>query len=89
MFKYTFNAGSQTSDSKNSASLALGGYYRFGDAVIPTLEVQWSSFSIGFSYDVNLSHLTAASSGQGGFEVGLKYVSLGSPNGKKSRASYF
>ncbi|MDD2982461.1 MAG: PorP/SprF family type IX secretion system membrane protein [Crocinitomicaceae bacterium] len=89
LFKYAFNEDSQITDFKSSASLSFGGYYRVGDAVIPTIELQLASFDIAFSYDVNLSQLSGASKGQGGFEIGLKYISQSTLGGRKSRARYY
>ncbi len=52
--------------------LNLGTFYRVGDAFIPSISVEMSGFSVGFSYDVNVSKFTTASSGAGGFEISLK-----------------
>jgi type IX secretion system PorP/SprF family membrane protein len=89
LFKYAFNEDSQITDFKSSTSISFGGYYRVGDAIIPTVELQLAAFALAFSYDVNLSQLSGASSGQGGFEIGLKYISQSSVGGRKSRARYF
>jgi type IX secretion system PorP/SprF family membrane protein len=51
-----------------------GAFMRWGDAVIPTLQLDYRPFSISLSYDVNISKLSTFSKGQGGYELGLKYV---------------
>jgi len=46
-----------------------GLFYRYQDAIIPTVKLKYKSMSFGFSYDVNVSSLTEASNTQGGFEI--------------------
>jgi len=43
--------------------------YRYQDAIVPTVKLKFKSASIGLSYDVNISSLTAASNSRGGFEL--------------------
>ncbi len=50
-----------------------GLYYRGLDAVVLSYHLQFSDYQIGFSYDINLSGLTPASYGRGGFEFSLIY----------------
>ena len=64
-------------------ALYLGSYYRVGDALIPTLILEIASYSVGFSYDLNISALKAATKGKGGFEISLRYISPHSPNAGK------
>ncbi len=64
---------SKTADVK-SAILGLGAWFRVGDAVILVPTVEWKNIRIGLSYDINISDLTAASNGRGGFEVSLTYL---------------
>lgn len=51
-----------------------GAFYRVGDAIIPTLKLDYRPFSIGFSYDVNTSKLSSTSYGRGGYELSLTYI---------------
>lgn len=65
-------------------SIMGGLFYRFGDAVIPTVKVRFKDFSVGVSYDANLSKLTAASKLRGGYEITL--IKTGTfPGPEKSR----
>jgi len=57
----------------NGQSLELGFYYRTSDAFITNLIYNAGSLSVGVSYDVNLSGLTAASGGIGAFEMFLAF----------------
>jgi len=52
------------------------------DAAILSARFDFNDISLGFSYDVNVSPLRAASNGQGAFEFSLQYKILG--NTKKS-----
>jgi type IX secretion system PorP/SprF family membrane protein len=63
------------SDESN-AMLRVGSFYRWGDALVPMVQLDYRSFSFGVSYDVNLSKLTAASYGRGGYELSVTYASF-------------
>ena len=61
----------------NPMNLYLGVWGRFSnltDAVIPYVGLDVGSFTVGLSYDVNVSSLKPASQGQGGFEISLIYI---------------
>lgn len=47
------------------------------DAAILSTRFDYNGFSLGFSYDINVSPLSAASNGNGGFEFALVYVISG------------
>jgi type IX secretion system PorP/SprF family membrane protein len=51
-----------------------GGFLRWNDALIPTFKIDYTPFSLTFSYDVNISRLKASSYGRGGFEVSVSYI---------------
>jgi hypothetical protein len=51
-----------------------GGFLRWNDAFIPVLKLDYTPFSLSFSYDVNISKLKTSSYGRGGFELGISYV---------------
>jgi len=52
----------------------FGGYLRWKDAFIPVVKIDYDPFSLGFSYDANISQLKAASQSRGGFELSLTYA---------------
>jgi len=54
-------------------ALSAGSYYRYGDAVIPTIQLEMGSYAMGLSYDINTSAFSIATSGRGGFEISLRY----------------
>ncbi len=51
--------------------LYLGSWYRYGDALCPYIGFEWSKMQLGISYDANLSKFTAATQGQGAYEISL------------------
>ncbi|MCH8318945.1 MAG: PorP/SprF family type IX secretion system membrane protein [Bacteroidetes bacterium] len=51
--------------------LYLGAWYRFGDAIMMVLKFDYENFSVGMSYDINVSGLYVASKLKGGPEISL------------------
>lgn len=52
-------------------TLYMGAFVRLKDAIIPTVKLEYQSYAITLSYDVNTSKLRPASEGMGGFEISL------------------
>jgi type IX secretion system PorP/SprF family membrane protein len=50
-----------------------GAFIRWKDALVPVVKMEYKPMTIAVSYDVNVSQLKAASSGQGGFELSISY----------------
>lgn len=61
---------------EESLSLSAGAFYRWNDAVVPVLKLDYYKLAIGLTYDVNISKLKAASNLRGGFELTLSYKSF-------------
>lgn len=57
----------------SNAELGAGLFMRVNDALIPHLQLAYNHFDIGLSYDINISKLTVASKGRGGYELSLSY----------------
>ena len=74
LFRYLLRDESLYTGLLKEMAISMGGYYRFGDAFVPSIEFEVSNFAIGFSYDFNLSGLTAASGGNGGPEVFIRII---------------
>ncbi len=53
-------------------ALILGGWYRLEDAVIASIGLSNDYFTLGFSYDMNSSHLRYPSYSKGAYEISLK-----------------
>ena len=47
------------------------------DALILSTRLDYNQFSVGFSYDLNISSLRPASNGNGAFEIALNYLICG------------
>lgn len=58
----------------NPTNLYLGSWFRFGDAIIPYVGLEFGEFHLGATYDVNLSGLKPASRMRGGAELSLIYI---------------
>lgn len=58
----------------------IGSMIRWNDALIPVLKLEMNSFTVGLSYDVNVSRLNTVSDSRGGFELSLSYTGLLSRN---------
>ncbi len=77
-------------DEANPTNLYLGSWYRFGDAIIPYVGLEWGEFRLGASYDVNISSLKPGSNMRGGSEFSLIYTrEPRDPNAKKLNCPKF
>lgn len=84
-FRYLLQEGSHVTGLRKSTAMGVGVYYRLQDAVIASFNLDYGNFSVGFSYDFNISSLTPASNMRGGAEVYLKFVTP-NPFGGPARA---
>lgn len=75
LFRFQFKESSKITGFVKGSSMAAGIYYRNRDAIVACLQYEFSQYTIGMSYDVNLSGLKTASQGKGGFEISLRFVS--------------
>ncbi|MDF2386922.1 PorP/SprF family type IX secretion system membrane protein [Nostoc ellipsosporum NOK] len=77
-------------DEENPTNVYLGSWYRFGDAVIPYMGLEFGEWHFGASYDVNTSQLKTASNARGGIEISLIYIKkYVDPNMKKLNCPKF
>ena len=73
-----------TGFNKNIA-LDFGSYLRFNDALIFLVGITFETYSLGISYDVNVSQLSTATYGKGGIELSLKLLNLDHYAGQDTR----
>ncbi|HEY6159728.1 MAG TPA: PorP/SprF family type IX secretion system membrane protein [Bacteroidia bacterium] len=73
LIKYMLRDDSKYTGYVKGAAFSLGCYYRKKDALIPYFLLEMGTYSLGLSYDVNISGLTAGTSGRGGFEIALRF----------------
>ncbi len=62
---------------QSTTNIYIGSWVRFSnvtDAIIPYIGLDYGSFNLGMTYDVNISAFKAASQGRGGIEVSLIYI---------------
>lgn len=75
----------ETADETNPVNFYVGAWARLTnnttDALIPYVGLDYNSFSLGVTYDVNISPLQSASESRGGIEISLIYIKKPS-NGK-------
>ncbi|MES2778241.1 MAG: PorP/SprF family type IX secretion system membrane protein [Bacteroidota bacterium] len=75
-----YSLGSEYAD--NPATVYAGGWFRFGDAIIPYVGLEFGKFRLGMTYDVTTSALKGANQARGGFEFSLIYINK--PSGEHS-----
>lgn len=73
MFKYIIQDQSVYTGIKKPSAIAVGAFYRVGDAVIPCLLFQYDKYAFTVSYDLNTSKLTGVSKTKGGLEFSLRF----------------
>lgn len=71
--RYMVQEQSKITGYNKGTFISLGAFYRNKDAFVTKAMVEWSDFSVGLAYDVNISTLVNASNARGGFEIFLKY----------------
>ncbi len=69
-------------DMPNPASVYVGSWFRFNDAIIPYFALEFSGIRLGASYDVNVSSLKTASQSRGGFEFSIIYIHRAAEGGR-------
>jgi type IX secretion system PorP/SprF family membrane protein len=81
---------SLNADPMNETNLYVGSWFRFGDAIIPYVGLEFGDFRLGATYDVNVSSLKPGSNMRGGAEFSLIYIKKPSdPNAKRLNCPKF
>ena len=84
-FSYNVN-----NTDENPTNVYIGAWYRFKDAAIPYIGLEFNGLHIGASYDANTSTLKTASNLRGGMEISMIYIKKPSdPNAKKLNCPRF
>jgi type IX secretion system PorP/SprF family membrane protein len=74
----------------NPVNVYAGAWYRFNDAVIPYIGLEFSGLQIGATYDMNTSGLRPATNTRGGMEISLIYIKKpGDPDARKLNCPRF
>lgn len=74
LIRYLLKEDSKYTGYVKGAAISLGGYYRNNDAFVAAGFLEFSSYGIGISYDINVSKLRTATNGIGGFEITLRFL---------------
>ena len=73
-FRIRIKEASKVTGFVKESALSLGASWRYGDAIIPAVVFELSSYSIGLSYDVNISNLNSATNMMGGLEITFRFL---------------
>lgn len=76
LIRYTVKESSRYTGFVTSSSVAIGGYLRNRDSFAIAAQMQWSNYSLGINYDINISGLRTATNGRGGFEISFRYTGV-------------
>jgi type IX secretion system PorP/SprF family membrane protein len=71
--KYKLKEPANYTGYKKGTSMGIGVFVRAKDSFIPYVMLEMDKFTVAFSYDVNTSGLTAATTGRGGMEIALRF----------------
>ena len=83
LVRYALSEESKYTGFIKESAIFMGGHYRLGDAFIPSVYFEVSSFSIGVSYDITLSDLAVSTGTTGGIEISLRFIN---PNPFKNKS---
>ncbi|MDG1331737.1 MAG: PorP/SprF family type IX secretion system membrane protein [Crocinitomicaceae bacterium] len=86
-FRYLLQEGSHFTGFNKSSSIGLGVHYRLKDALVTSLQVDYANYTVGISYDFNVSQLSTASNMRGGLELFLRFVTP-NPFGRSSISKF-
>jgi len=79
---------SASDDEKKPVNVYIGSWARtnnVSDAIIPYVGLDYGSFNLGLTYDVNISAFKVATQGRGGFEISLIYILQKSDDSQQER----
>lgn len=74
MVKYYSKEDSKYTGFIKRSAFGLGAAYRNSDALILSALIESGQYAVGFSYDLNVSRLTTVSTGRGGPEIFIRFV---------------
>jgi len=74
LLRWTIRDESRYTGAFKGTAFSAGIQYRLKDAIVPVILLEYANYAIGISYDVNVSRLTTATQGKGGFEISLRFL---------------
>jgi type IX secretion system PorP/SprF family membrane protein len=88
MVKYYFKDDSKYTGIIKRSALGFGVSYRNMDAAILSFLLEYENYAVGVSYELNTSRLTRATTGRGGPEIFVRFVTPNPFLYQKSRARF-
>jgi type IX secretion system PorP/SprF family membrane protein len=79
LFKIKMGSGTKYSGLLKKGAIYFGSHYRFNDAIIPQVKLEFTDYMIGISYDYNISQLSNVTGGNGGLEISIRYINKPKP----------
>ncbi len=67
-------AANLSQDAEKPAAVYIGSWFRFNDAIVPYIGLEFGGLRIGASYDINVSSLKAATASRGGSEFSVIFI---------------
>lgn len=74
-----------TTGTANNTAVQLAIAHRLNDALIPSIQIDRNNWTLGISYDFNISSFNTATSGRGGMEIALVWNRIPVPLLKNSK----
>jgi len=85
-FRFLLKGASRSTSYFDEITFSIGTYFRTSDAIIINALFDLSGFSVGASYDMNISNLNTATRGVGAMEFFLRYrMQFGTRNLRHNR----
>lgn len=75
LLKVNFGGTTKLTGLSKKSAIYFGGHYRWKDAIIGKVMLEFQDYMVGVSYDANVSSFKQVSNGAGSFEVSIKYTS--------------
>ncbi|MGL4599516.1 MAG: PorP/SprF family type IX secretion system membrane protein, partial [Bacteroidia bacterium] len=82
LLQYTIKQESRYTGFVSASSVAAGLFFRNRDALIVSTRMQFSTYMLGLSYDINTSSLRTATGGRGSLEFSFQFIIPGGKNNK-------
>ena len=76
LFNHIFKNRSSDNMPLDQTGISVGMAYRWADAVIPVARLEFRKYTLGFSYDANISKLKTFTQARGGFEITFSFNSF-------------
>jgi len=73
LFQVNVSGSNSGFQQQAAASLILGAYHRWNEAIVGTVGVEYGQLKLMTSYDFTISSLSSANKGRGAFEIAIVY----------------